>query len=71
VVGLVAGAHRHLRDNDSWRGGGTHREWRPAGLDRFVELIWESAGHHHRDLDRHFPHGRIELLLNLGGERST
>lgn len=55
--------------NDSWRGRWTHREWRPPALDRFVELIWESEGTTTEDLDRHFPHGRIELLLNLGGER--
>jgi AraC-like DNA-binding protein len=55
--------------NDSWRGQWTHREWRPPALARFVELIWESEGTVTEDLDRHFPHGRIELLLNLGGGR--
>jgi AraC-like DNA-binding protein len=55
--------------NESWRGRWTYREWRPPALEQFVELIWESEGTTTEDLDRHFPHGRIELLLNLGGER--
>lgn len=56
-------------ENDDHRGRWSYREWRPAGLERFVELIWESEGTTTEELDRHFPHGRIELLLNLGGDR--
>ncbi len=55
--------------NDSWRGRWTYREWRPPKLEPLVELIWESEGITTEALDRHFPHGRIELLLNLGGDR--
>jgi AraC-like DNA-binding protein len=56
--------------NDDHRGRWSYCEWRrPVGLERFVELIWESEGTTTEELDRHFPHGRIELLLNLGGER--
>jgi AraC-like DNA-binding protein len=56
-------------DNDDHRGSWTYREWKPPQLERFVELIWESEGTATEDLDRHYPHGRIELLLNLGGDR--
>jgi AraC-like DNA-binding protein len=55
--------------NDSWRGRWTYHEWRPPGLEPFVELVWESYGTTTEDLDRHFPHGRIELLVNVGGDR--
>jgi AraC-like DNA-binding protein len=68
VIGVDA-VHIVTSANDSWRGRWTHREWRPPALERFVELVWESEGTTTEDLDRHFPHGRIELLLNLGGER--
>jgi AraC-like DNA-binding protein len=65
----VVAVHIVTSANDSWRGRWTYREWRPPALEQFVELIWESEGTTTEDLDRHFPHGRIELLLNLGGER--
>jgi AraC-like DNA-binding protein len=55
--------------NDDHRGHWSYREWRPGALERFVELIWESEGTTTEEFDRHFPHGRIELLLNLGGDR--
>jgi hypothetical protein len=55
--------------NDSWPGCWTYREWRPLVLERLVELIWESEGTSTEEIDRHFPHGRLELLLNLGGDR--
>ena len=54
---------------DSPRGRWTYREWRPTALAGLVELLWESEGTTTEPTDRHFPHGMIELLLNLGGER--
>jgi AraC-like DNA-binding protein len=55
--------------SESRLGSWTYREWRPVELARFAEVIWESEGTTTEDLDRHFPNGTIELLLNLGGQR--
>jgi AraC-like DNA-binding protein len=54
---------------DSPRGRWTYREWRPPALAGLVELLWESEGTTTEPTDRHFPHGMIELLVNVGGER--
>src|SRR5262249_12327289 len=55
--------------NDSPRGRWTYWEWRPPRLAGLVELIWQSEGTTTDDYDRHYPHGMVELLLNLGGDR--
>lgn len=61
--------HIVTRTNDDRRGRWTYWEGRPPGLAGLVELLWESEGTATEPVDRHFPHGRVELLLNLSGER--
>jgi len=54
--------------NESHLGRWTYHEWRPPALAGFVELLWESQGTTTQPDDRHFPHGMIELLVNLQGD---
>ena len=55
--------------NESPRGSWTYWEWRPPDLAGLVELVWQSEGTTTEPQDRHFPHGMIELLVNVGGDR--
>jgi AraC-like DNA-binding protein len=54
---------------ESSRGRWTYSEWCPPALSAWVDRIWHSEGTTTEDRDRHFPHGMIELLVNVGGDR--
>ena len=54
---------------ESSRGSWTYWECRPTALAPWVDRIWHSEGTTTDVHDRHFPHGMIELLVNVGGDR--
>ncbi len=62
LVNVVTARH------DSPRGRWSYWEWSPPGLVGLVELIWQSEGTTTEVYDRHYPHGMIELLVNLDGD---